>query len=634
MADEDEHTDEEHGEEHGHAREDEHDVEGSHAHGPTRGDTGRHGIQADLFHAETDRKPGENNWQGFGFDINPPVFIIAGGLIVLFVVLTLIFPDSAFEVFTDVRTGVSDWFDWLFILAVNFFIIFMVYLAISKYGAIRLGGVDGEKEFSDISWIAMLFSAGMGIGLMFFGVAEPVWHFLDPHLGAEAGSERAGEVAMAVSLFHWGFHPWAIYALVALGLAFFSFNRGLPLTFRSVFWPVLGERIYGWIGHVIDIFTVFATLFGLVTSLGLGAMQINRGLETLGDRVGVFPEIGFGAIEQVVLIALITGIAVVSVYLGLDKGIRRLSNLNLTLMMLLLFTIFVFGPTLFILGLLPQGLGAYLGNFFELSFFGNALDSHYFEGSPWYGEGGDGEGDFLVDWTVFYWAWWISWSPFVGMFIARISKGRTIREFVGGVLIIPVIFSVAWFAAMGGTAIDMELGEELWAGPISAEVAEFGEQTAMFAMFAEMPGTVILSVLAIILVTTFFVTSSDSGSLVLEHLSTGGKHETPAAGRVFWALAEGAVAAALLVAGGAEALDALQAAAIASALPFLFILLFMIFAVWKGLQKEYRIMESREFKEYISDLEEDRDVVVKRTGGGVVSRVSTADSEVGEVADD
>ena len=596
-------------------------------------DEGKRGIQGELFHAETDREPGDKNWQGFGFDINPPVFLTAGGLIVLFIVLSLVFPDQAGEVFADTRVAVSDYFDWLFIIAVNVFILFMVYLAISKYGMIRLGGVDGEKEFSDVSWVAMLFSAGMGIGLMFFGVAEPVWHFFDPHLGAEGGTEAAGEVAIAVSLFHWGFHPWAIYALVALGLAFFSYNRGLPLTFRSIFYPVLGERIYGWPGHVIDIFTVFATLFGLVTSLGLGALQINAGLTFLGESVGVFPAVPDSIWVAVGIILVVTGLAVISVYLGLDKGIRRLSNLNLTLMMLLLASVFILGPTLFILGVLPQGIGAYLGNFFELSFFGNSFDAPYFEGSGWYGPGGDGEGDFLVDWTVFYWAWWISWSPFVGMFIARISKGRTIREFVGGVLLIPVIFSFAWFAAMGGTALHFEM-QEATAGAISGEVFEVGEDTAMFAMFDLMPGTVILSVLAVVLVTTFFVTSSDSGSLVLEHLSTGGKHETPPAGRVFWATSEGLVAIALLVAGGDAAINALQAAAIASGLPFTIILLFMIYAVMKGLQKEYRILNSDEFQERMDELREDDDVVVTSSGSNLVTQVRTKDDTVVDVGDD
>ncbi|MDG5759656.1 BCCT family transporter [Natronococcus sp. A-GB1] len=596
-------------------------------------DEDKRGIQENLFHAETDREPGDRNWQGFGFDINPPVFLIAGGLIVLFIVLSLVFPDQAGTVYQDTRVAVSDYFDWLFILAANSFIIFMVYLAISKYGSIRLGGVDGEKEFSDISWVAMLFSAGMGIGLMFFGVAEPVFHLFDPHLGAEAGTEGAGEVALAVSLFHWGIHPWAIYALVALGLAFFSFNRGLPLTFRSVFYPVLGDRIYGWPGHVIDVFTIFATLFGLVTSLGLGALQINAGLTFVGDEVGAFPAVPDSVWVAVAIIGFVTVLAMISVYLGLDKGIRRLSNLNLTLMMLLLGSVFVLGPTLFILGALPQAIGGYLGNFFELSFFGNTFDNHYFQGSEFYGPGGEGEGNFLVDWTVFYWAWWISWSPFVGMFIARISKGRSIREFVGGVLLIPVIFSFAWFSAMGGTALNFELSGAT-EGAISGPIFEVGEELAMFAMFDLMPGTLILSVLAIVLVTTFFVTSSDSGSLVLEHLSTGGKHETPPTGRVFWAASEGLVASTLLIAGGDAAVEALQAAAIASGLPFTLILLFMMYAVLIGLRREYKTLKSDEFAELIDDLEEDDEIVVTSQTGDLVTHVKTRDGTVVDVGDD
>ena len=587
----------------------------------------------DLFHAETDHQPGENNWQGYGFDINAPVFLTAAAVIILFVALAILFPDAASETFSSLRTGVSDLFDWLFIMGANIFIIFMVYLAFSKYGAIRLGGVDSEKEFSDISWVAMLFSAGMGIGLMFFGVAEPIWHYLDPHLGAEAGTEASAEVAMAVSLFHWGFHPWAIYALVGLGLAFFSFNRGLPLTFRSIFWPVLGERIYGFWGHVIDIFTIFATIFGLVTSLGLGALQINRGLQILGDTIGAFPTIPFATSTQIVLIVIITGMAVVSVALGLDRGIRRLSNINLGLMLLLLSLTFVLGPSLFILGLIPQSIGAYLDNFFTLAFFGGSLDAHLFQGSPWYGPGGDGAGNFLTDWTVFYWAWWIAWSPFVGMFIARISKGRTIRNFVGGVMGIPVILSFLWFPTLGGTALTFELGKENWAGPISSEVAAMGEDTAMFAMFDLLPGTAILSILAIILVTTFFVTSSDSGSLVLEHLSTGGKHKTPATGRVFWASSEGAVAIALLVAGGEQALSALQAAAITSGLPFLIILLFMIFAIMQGLRKEFRIMQTNEFQERIDEIEEESDVVVRTSSGNIVTGIEDREDATDPFAD-
>ena len=378
---------------------------------------GGEGLQVELFHAETDREPGDTNWQGYGFDVHPQVFFISAFVVLAFIALSLIFQDAAQTLYSDIRTGAGTNFGWLFILAANLFIVFMIYLALSKFGSIKIGGVDAEKEFSDISWVAMLFSAGMGIGLMFFGVGEPVWHLNFPHLGTEAGTAAAGEAAMAVALFHWGFHPWAVYSLVGLSLAFFSFNRGLPLTFRSIFWPVLGERIYGWPGHIIDILTVFATLFGLTTSLGLGALQINAGLNFLGQNSGTFPEIATSTGVQVAIIALVTGVAVMSVAAGLDGGVKRLSNLNLLLMFSLLASVFILGPTLFIFNVLPQGIGAYLGNFFSLSFYAGAL-----------GAGGQYPyAGFLNDWTIFYWAWWIAWSPFVGMFIARISKGRTVR---------------------------------------------------------------------------------------------------------------------------------------------------------------------------------------------------------------
>jgi choline/glycine/proline betaine transport protein len=461
----------------------------------------------------------------------------------------------------------------------------------------------------------------MGIGLMFFGVGEPIWHLNFPHLGAEAGTAAAGEVAMAVALFHWGFHPWAIYALVGLSLAFFSFNRGLPLTFRSIFWPVLGERIYGWPGHVIDILTVFATLFGLTTSLGLGALQINAGLNFLGENVGAAPAIPQTEIVQVGIIAAVTAVAVVSVAAGLDGGVRRLSNLNLLLMLGVLASVIVLGPTLFILGMIPQGLGQYFGNFFDLAFYSGAL-----------GAGASYAYDaFLVDWTVFYWAWWIAWSPFVGMFIARISKGRTVREFIAGVLVLPVLFSVVWFGALGGTAIDMELAEST-AGTIADPMIqqELGTEVAMFAMFSEMPGTLILSGVAILLTATFFVTSSDSGSLVIDHLTSGGKHDAPVTMRIFWAVTEGAVAATLLVAGGDAALDALQAAAITTGLPFAFILVFMMYAIMRGLRREYRVLESEAFQERVSEMAEEGELVIERAGGEVVTDISPGEEEPGD----
>ena len=571
------------------------------------------GLQVELFHAEIDREPGDTNWQGYGFDVHPQVFTISAVVIIGFIVVSLLIPETAQSAYLDVREGISEWFGWLFIMAANLFIIFMVYLAISKYGKIRIGGVDADKEFSDISWVAMLFSAGMGIGLMFFGVAEPIWHLNFPHLGAEANSAAGGEAAMAVALFHWGFHPWAIYALVGLSLAFFSFNRGLPLTFRSIFWPVLGERIYGWPGHIIDILTVFATLFGLVTSLGLGALQINAGLNFLGENVGAAPSVPTSTAIQVAIIGFVTLIAVFSVAAGLDGGVRRLSNLNLALMLSLLTAVIVLGPSLFILEMLPQGIGAYIANFFDLSFYAGGL-----------GAGGAYAYDgFLVDWTIFYWAWWIAWSPFVGMFIARISKGRTVREFIGGVLVLPVIFSFVWFAAMGGTALNMELGSNVGAiaGPMIDQGG--GTEVAMFAMFNQMGGTLILSAVSVVLVSTFFITSSDSGSLVIDHLTSGGKHDAPVTMRVFWATTEGVVAAALLVAGGADALNALQAAAISSGLPFVFILLFMMYAIWQGLQTELQVLESEAFQDRVEEMAEEGEIAIDTSGGEVVTDISS-----------
>jgi len=377
------------------------------------------------------------------------------------------------------------------------------------------------------------------------------------------------------------------------------------LTFRSIFWPILGERIYGWWGHLIDILTVFATLFGLTTSLGLGALQVNAGLDFMFD-IGQAPEL------QVGIIAGITAIAVVSVALGLKGGVRRLSNLNLLLMVLMLLTVLILGPTLFILGLLPEAIGSYITNFPEF-----ATHTEAFGGQQVY------EG-WTSWWTVFYWAWWIAWSPFVGMFIARISRGRTVREFMLGVLILPVLFSFVWFAVMGGTALNFEMdtAEE---GTIVGAMFDGGSEVAMFQMFELLPGTAILAGLAILLVTTFFVTSSDSGSLVIDHLTSGGKHDAPVTMRIFWAVTEGAVAAALLYAGGAFALNALQAAAISSGLPFVLVLIFMAFSIYTGLREEYRILQSDEFAERVEQLIDEGDVVVRSEGGPIVTDIDSGD---------
>jgi choline/glycine/proline betaine transport protein len=552
------------------------------------------GLQVELFHPDTDREPGDTNIKRWGFDVHPKVFPVASTLIALFIALVLIFQTQATAVFGQIQSGIAGTFGWFYIGVVNVFIAVVLFFAFSKYGSIKIGGVRADKEFSDFSWVAMLFSAGMGIGLMFWSVAEPISHFgtVPPFFGGiEAESAAAGEAAMAMTYFHWGIHPWAVYALVGLGLAFFSFNRGLPLTFRSIFWPLLGERIYDWPGHVIDVLSVLATLFGLSTSLGLGVQQVNAGLNMLSTQY-LPMTISQSVTVQVLLIAGITALATLSVAAGLDGGVRRLSEINLYLMFLLLGTMLVLGPTLYVLGGFVQSLGFYIGNLPFLSFY---TESFTAGGGGWQG-----------GWTIFYWGWWISWSPFVGMFIARISKGRTVREFVLGVLILPTLFSFFWMSVFGGSALFVELNT---AGSMVAAV-DANVATAMFEMFSFFPLTVLLSVLGVVLVVTFFVTSSDSGSLVVDHLTSGGKHDVPVVQRVFWAVTEGVVAAVLLVGGG---LGALQTASITTGLPFALVLLLMCYTVYLGLASEHEILESEEFQErlqVIMDAEREEELSV------------------------
>ncbi|RLM53855.1 BCCT family transporter [Halobellus sp. Atlit-31R] len=570
------------------------------------------GLQVELFHPESDRKPGDTNIQRFGFDIHPIVFPVALLLIGLFIAITLLLGEQAAAAYSAVRSFFEGNFGWFYLLAVNIFIVAILYFALGKYGTIRIGGVEAEKEFSDFAWMAMLFSAGMGIGLMFFSVSEPLYYIsnVPGFFGAEAGTGAAGVAAMTQTFFHWGFHPWAIYGLVGLGLAFFSFNRGLPLTFRSIFWPLLGERIYGWPGHVIDLVTVFATLFGLATSLGLGVAQVNTGLSyVLGDMLGLVA-IPTGTIPQVLLIAGITAIATLSVAAGLEGGVKRLSTVNLYLMLVLLGFLLIVGPTQYIFGTWVQGLGAYFGNFLELAFFTGTL-----------GSGGGTVGA----WTVFYWAWWIAWSPFVGMFIARISKGRTVREFVLGVLFLPSLFSTLWLATFGGSALSNTL---VGNGAALATYNDVGQTVAMFALLEQFPLGALSGLLATLLVITFFVTSSDSGSLVVDHLTSGGKHDVPKVQRIFWAVTEGGVAAVLLIGGG---LNALQTAAIATGFPFAIILVLMCYTVYQGLQNEHEILSSEKFAERIADLSDQEEISVVTSGNETVTEVrGGAETEGGD----
>lgn len=488
--------------------------------------------------------------------INPPVFFGSAILILGFVIWGVSAPELASSVFGVVQNWIVSTFGWFYIFCVAVFLAFVSFLAFTTHGQVRLGPDGSVPEFSYWSWIAMLFSAGMGIGLMFFSVAEPVQHFMAPPVG-EPGSVDAAREALSITFFHWGIHAWAIYAVIGLSLAYFGFRHNLPLTIRSALYPLIGERIHGPIGHAVDIFAVLGTMFGVATSLGFGVSQVNSGLAYL-----------FGVPEtvsvQLVLIAIITLIATGSVVMGLDGGIRRISELNLGLAVVLVLFTLIAGPTLFLFEAYFQNVGTYLSEVVQKTF-----NLYAYEKKGWIG-----------GWTLFYWAWWIAWSPFVGMFIARISRGRTIREFVTGVLFIPVGFTFLWMTVFGNTAIALDLG--VAGGAIAAAVSE-NTATALFKFFEYLPFAGITSVVATILVVTFFVTSSDSGSLVIDMLTSGGEDDAPVWQRVFWAFTEGFVAAGLLLAGG---LGALQTASIAAALPFSVIMLFICYGLYKALDLE------------------------------------------------
>ncbi|HEY9185901.1 MAG TPA: BCCT family transporter [Salegentibacter sp.] len=517
----------------------------------------------------------------FGLELNGPVFFTSTFIIIASIVLTLVFQEQAESYFDKIQTFVANKAGWFFILSVNVYLIFMIYLAFSKFGNLRIGGPKAKPEFKTISWFAMLFSAGMGIGLLFWSISEPVFHFNTPPM-TEGGTPEAARQAMNFTFLHWGFHAWAIYALVGLALAYFAYSRGLPLTIRSVFYPFLGDRIYGKIGNIIDIFAVLATLFGLATSLGLGVKQIAAGLEH------VFA-IDKGITTQVILIAGITLIATISVVLGVDKGVKVLSEWNMRIAVLLLLLVLVLGPTIFIFKSFVQNTGNYFYSFLQ-----TATWTESFTGKDWQNS-----------WTVFYWGWWIAWSPFVGMFIARISKGRTIQEFILGVLIVPSLVTFFWISAFGSSAIqEALLGNNAIVDAVNEDVA-----IALFVFLEEYPIAIVLNLVAVLLIAGFFVTSSDSGSLVIDSLTSGGKIDAPVGQRIFWALTEGAVAAVLLVGGG---LQALQTASIVTGLPFAFILLFMCYSLYKGLNEDLKKIKQKESQKELENYEEIVANIVKK----------------------
>ncbi|GAA4652271.1 choline BCCT transporter BetT [Kistimonas scapharcae] len=493
------------------------------------------------------------NQQPSRHTINPPVFFGAAFLICLLVWMTAAFPDHADRWFNHIQGSIVTNASWFYVAAVALILICVAFLGLSRYGDIKLGPDHAEPDFSFGSWFAMLFSAGMGIGLMFFGVAEPVMHFLSPPVG-EPGTVEAAREAMKLTFFHWGLHAWAIYAIVALILAFFGYRHKLPLTLRSALYPMIGDRIYGPIGHAIDIFAILGTVFGVATSLGYGVLQVNSGLNYLFD-LPVSREV------QVVLIVVISALATLSVATGLEKGIRRLSEFNLILALVLLGLVILVGPTVLLLQMFLQNTGGYLSEIVSKTF-----NLYAYESSDWMG-----------GWTLLYWAWWLSWSPFVGMFIARISRGRTIREFVTGVLFVPTGFTLLWMTVFGNTAIDMIMHQDKVA---LGEVVQQDVSVALFQFLGYFPMADILSFVGVLMVVVFFVTSSDSGAMVIDMLASGGESRTPVWQRVFWACLVGIVAIVLLMAGG---LGALQTATIASALPFAMILLMASYGLLKAL---------------------------------------------------
>jgi BCCT family betaine/carnitine transporter len=509
---------------------------------------------------DTDYKLGQDNVQIMGMDFHNPVFGVSAGLILLFIVGTLLFPAEAKVALTGARGWSIDNFDWLFMIGGNLFVLFCLALIVLPVGKVRLGGAQAKPEFSTMSWFSMLFAAGMGIGLMFWSVAEPVAYYTDWYgtpLNVAPRTAEGADLALGATMYHWGLHPWAIYGVVALALAFFCYNKGLPMTIRSAFYPLLGEKCWGPIGNVIDILAVLATIFGLATSLGLGAQQASGGLNYLFG-------IENSLTTQIVVIVCVTAVALMSVARGLDGGVKLLSNINMVIAASLVALVIVIGPTLKIFGSIGTIMGSYVENIVPLSNWVGREDTTWFHG-----------------WTVFYWAWWISWSPFVGMFIARVSRGRTVREFLTAVLLVPALVTAVWMGTFGGTAIDQAVSG---VGELANGVGDVS--LAMFQMFENLPLSMLMSSVAVVLVLVFFITSADSGSLVIDSITSGGKTDAPMVQRLFWASLVGIIAAVLLVGGGSEALTALQAAAITTGLPFTIVLMLMCLSLYKGLRAE------------------------------------------------
>lgn len=502
--------------------------------------------------------------KSFRLIVHNPVFYPSLIIIILSVVLAVIFNEQAQASFEHAQNVVSQKTGWIYTIAVNTFIIFCLYIAFGKYGSIRIGGPLAKPEFKVSAWFAMLFSTGIGNGLVLFSIADPVRDFMNPpRLAADADPTAIAQEAINFSFLHHGIHGWAIYSVIGLSLAYFTYNRKMPLTIRSAFYPLLGERIHGWIGNVIDIVAVVATLFGLATTMGFGVGQINAGFTHV---FGIPHSLGI----QYLIILGITAIATISVVSGVNKGIKFLSEMNVGVALIIFIMVLILGPTAFIMKSYVQNIGSYLSNFIDLATWSDSY----------------GQDSWHNNVTLMYWGWWASWSPFVGTFIARISRGRTIREFILGVLFLPAMVTFLWFSAFGGTTM---LG--LIEGDLSLATA-VGENisTALYVFFEKFPFAVVLKVLGMILICSFIITSADSGALVVDGITSGGNKKTPAIQRIIWASLAGLIAAALLTGGG---LGTLQAAVTISGLPFAILLLLMCISLYMGVKEDYKLGERR-----------------------------------------
>jgi choline/glycine/proline betaine transport protein len=493
------------------------------------------------------------------FDFSKPVFIPTAIITIVFVGFTILFNEQAEAGFSSFQSYMTTHFGWLINLGINYFLIFVLYLALSKLGKIKIGGKEANPSFNKFSWVAMLFSAGMGIGLVYFSVAEPMLHFNHPIIEDASAVEKA-RLAMRNTYFHYGFHVWGIYMLLGIALAYFSFNKKAPLSLKSTLIPLFGQRMNAWPGYLIDIIAVLATLFGLATSLGFGALQFSTGLS---EYFGLKSTTSL----QVISIIGITIIATISVVSGLNKGLKYLSNANIIIALAVFGFVLILGSTVTLIDGFVESLGNYASSLVELSLFRNQYGT---------------SGEWFKGWSMFYWVWWISWSPFVGTFVARISKGRTIKEIALYGLIVPSLFSFLWMSVLGGTALNLQLDGSLDLASIVAQDSSVG----LFKLLETLPYYEITAFICIVLVGTFFITSSDSGSLVVDLMSSGGKLDAPKGQKVFWAFMEGAIAIALLVGGG---LTALQSASISTGFPFAIILVLVSISLIKSLKNDEQI---------------------------------------------